>query len=92
MTATIEKQPVARALGKVVEEDGFKTVFVLRLSPIIPIPLGAYAYVYGASALDGASFASATFLGSIKPYLVDSYLGVFSKQIIDGDSLDASKV
>jgi len=87
----VDAQPVARALGKVVEEDGFRTVFVLRLSPIIPIPLGAYAYIYGASSLDVGSFASATFLGSFKPYLVDSYLGVFSKQILDGDSLDTSK-
>lgn len=88
---TVDNQPIARALSKVVEEDGFKTVFVLRLSPILPIPLGAYAYIYGVSALDTFSFASGTLLGSIKPYLVDSYLGVFSKQIIDGDSLDASK-
>lgn len=83
--ASIEKQPVARALAKVVEEDGFKTVFVLRLSPLLPIPLGTYAYIYGASALDSLAFASATFLGSLKPYLIDSYLGVFSKQILDGD-------
>ena len=86
----IEKQPVARALAKVVEEDGFKTVFVLRLAPILPIPLGAYAYVYGTSKLNPLTFAAATCLGSIKPYLVDSYLGVFSKQLLDGD-LDASK-
>lgn len=86
----IEKQPVARALAKVVEEDGFKTVFVLRLAPILPIPLGAYSYVYGTSKLNPLIFAAATGLGSIKPYLVDSYLGVFSKQLIDGD-LDSSK-
>ena len=30
-------QPVARALAKVVEREGFKTVFVLRLAPIIPL-------------------------------------------------------
>ena len=35
-----------------VEEDGFKTVFVLRLAPILPIPLGAYSYVYGTSKLN----------------------------------------
>ena len=77
----LEKRPVARALGRVVEEDGFRTVFVLRLSPLLPIPLGAYSYIYGASKLDVLPFASATFLGSLKPYLVDSYAGVFSKQV-----------
>ena len=75
----IEKQPVARALAKVVEEDGFKTVFVLRLSPILPIPTGAYPYIYGTSKLSPLTFAGGYFLGSLKPYLLDSYLGVFSK-------------
>lgn len=87
----IEKQPVARALAKVVQEDGFKTVFVLRLAPIIPIPLGTYAYIYGTSKLNPLVFSAATFLGSLKPYLLDSYLGVFSKQLLDGDTLDESK-
>ena len=85
-------QPVARALAKVVEREGFKTVFVLRLAPIIPLlPLGAYSYIYGTSALDALTFASATCLGSIKPYLLDSFLGVFSKQLLDGDALSESQ-
>ena len=67
VTNAIEGQAVARALAKVVEEDGFKTVFVLRLSPIIPIPLGTYSYIYGTSQLDALTFTAATFLGSIKP-------------------------
>ena len=91
VASAVESQPVARALAKVVEEDGFKTVFVLRLAPILPIPLGAYSYIYGASKLSWLPFSAATFLGGIKPYLVDSYLGVFTKQIIDGDAMDSSK-
>ena len=75
----VEKFPVARGLLKVVEEDGFKTVFVLRLSPILPIPLGTYPYVYGLSRLNPLTFAGGYFLGSLKPYLLDSYLGVFTK-------------
>ena len=77
----IEKQPVARALTKVVEEDGFKTVFVLRLAPILPLPTGAYAYIYGTSQLSPLQFSAGYFLGSLKPYLLDAYLGVFSKQV-----------
>ena len=87
----ISEQPVARGLTKVVEEDGFKTVFVLRLSPILPIPTGAYPYIYGTSKLNPLTFACGYFLGSLKPYLLDSYLGVFSKQVIDGTGLDESK-
>ena len=33
---------------QVVEEDGFRTVFVLRLAPILPLPLASYPYIYGA--------------------------------------------
>ena len=85
------KQPVARGLAKVVEEEGFKTVFVLRLSPILPIPTGSYPYIYGTSKLRPLTFAGAYFAGSLKPYLLDSYLGIFSKEIIDGQALDGSK-
>jgi uncharacterized membrane protein YdjX (TVP38/TMEM64 family) len=89
---SVQKQPVARALRKVVEDEGFKTVFVLRLSPLLPIPLGAYSFIYGTVPnLSPWVFAPATFLGSIKPYLLDSYLGVFSKQVVDGADLDGAK-
>mmetsp|Transcript_71524 Transcript_71524/g.140417 ORF Transcript_71524/g.140417 Transcript_71524/m.140417 type:complete len:548 (-) Transcript_71524:182-1825(-) len=87
----LEKQPVARALQRVVEEDGFKTVFVLRIAPVIPIPLGGYSYIYGSSRLALLPFCSATFLGGLKPYLLDSYLGVFSKQLIDGGEVDSTR-
>ena len=80
-----------RKRKEVVEQDGFKTVFVLRLSPILPIPLGTYPYIYGTSKLNPLIFSAATFLGSLKPYLLDSYLGLFAKQIIDGNSLDESR-
>jgi uncharacterized membrane protein YdjX (TVP38/TMEM64 family) len=89
---TIEKQPVARGLAKVVEEDGFKTVFVFRLAPIIPaLPLGAYPYIYGTTKLKPQTFCAGYFLGSLKPYLLDSYIGVLSKQVLDGDTMDSSK-
>ena len=77
----IANQPVARGLTKVVEEDGFKTVFVLRLSPVLPIPAGSYPYIYGTSKLNPLTFAAGYFLGSMKPYLLDAYLGIFSKQV-----------
>ena len=80
----IQKRPVARGLAKVVEADGFKTVFVLRLSPVLPIPTGSYPYIYGTSKLSPLTFAAGYFLGSLKPYLLDAYLGVLSKQVRAG--------
>jgi len=82
---------VARGLAKVVEDDGFKTVFVLRLSPVLPLPTGAYPYIYGTSRLRALPFAAGYFLGSLKPYLLDAYLGVVSKQLLDGEAMDGEK-
>eukprot|EP00903_Cladosiphon_okamuranus_P017290 g15932.t1 len=81
----LEKRPALRALEKVVSEEGFKTVVTLRLAPVLPIPLGAYNYVYGTTSLKLPVFLSGMFVGSIKPYLLDSYLGVFGKQMVDGE-------
>ena len=64
---------------------------MLRLSPVLPIPTGSYPYIYGTSKLDPLTFAGGYFLGSMKPYLLDAYLGIFSKQVIDGAVLDESK-
>ena len=35
-------------------------------------------------------FAGGIFLGSLKPYLLDSYLGVFGKQLVDGTAGESS--
>lgn len=80
----IEKQPVGRGLARVVEEDGFRTVFVFRLAPLIPIPLGAYPYVYGTSKLNPLPMAAGYFLGCFKPYLLDSYVGVLAAASLSG--------
>ena len=34
-----------RAVNRAVASEAFKTVLVLRLAPILPIPIGAYNYV-----------------------------------------------
>merc|ERR1712232_277436 len=60
----------------------------LRLAPVLPIPLGLYNYVYGVTNVPYLQFAGGIFLGSLKPYLLDSYLGVFGKQIVDGTTQD----
>lgn len=64
-------------------------VLTLRLAPILPIPIGAYNYVYGVTNVSYVDFSTGIFLGSIKPYLLDSYLGYFGKNIIDGSSSES---
>lgn len=82
--------PSLRGIEKVVAKDGIKAVLTLRLAPILPIPIGAYNYVYGVTNVPYVDFACGIFLGSIKPYLLDSYLGYFGKSVVDGSSASAA--
>ena len=79
----VRRDPKTRALERAVVERGFATVLVLRLAPLLPIPIGGYNYLYGATAMDLVQFVPAMFLGSVKPYAFDAYLGVVGKQVVD---------
>jgi len=79
----IEKRPAFRAVERAVAREGFKTVFTLRLSPLLPIPIAMYNYLYGVTSVSPLAFVAGISLGSIKPYLLDSYLGLFGKSLID---------
>lgn len=76
----IAKKPAFRAVDRACskEGNGLKTVLTLRLSPLLPIPVAAYPYLYGASSLSIFDFIIGTALGSIKPYALDSYLGTLA--------------
>jgi len=80
----VEENPSLRGIDRVVAEDGFKAILTLRLAPILPIPLGMYNYLYGVTNVPFQDFFAGIFLGSIKPYLLDSYLGYFGKSVLDG--------
>lgn len=86
----VDEYPSLRGIERVVAEDGFKAILTLRLAPILPISLGMYNYVYGVTNVPFLDFFAGIFLGSIKPYLLDSYLGYFGKQIVDGTAADAT--
>ena len=82
----LEEYPSLRGIEKVVARDGLKAILTLRLAPVLPIPIGMYNYVYGVTNVAVTDFAGGIFLGSLKPYLLDSYLGLFGKEIVDGTS------
>ena len=42
----VRRDPKTRALERAVVERGFATVLVLRLAPLLPIPIGGYNYLY----------------------------------------------
>lgn len=82
----VEQNPSLRGIEKVVARDGFKAILVLRLAPVLPVPLGLYNYIYAVTGVPFGDFAAGIFLGSLKPYLLDSYLGFFGKSVIDGSA------
>eukprot|EP00977_Amphora_coffeiformis_P017249 scaffold5533_cov159-Amphora_coffeaeformis.AAC.5 len=86
----LEEYPSLRGIEKVVAQDGLKAILTLRLAPILPIPIGMYNYIYGVTNVPVLSFMGGIFLGSVKPYLLDSYLGYFGKEIIEGSSATAT--
>jgi len=80
----LDEYPSLRGIERVVADDGLKAILTLRLAPVLPIPIGFYNYIYGVTSVPFFDFAGGIFLGSLKPYLLDSYLGVFSMSIVDG--------
>jgi len=84
----LDENPSLRGIQKVVSQDGFKTILTLRLAPVLPIPLGMYNYIYGLTNVTIPNFAGGVFLGSLKPYFLDSYLGYFGMQLVEGDDFN----
>ena len=62
------------AIDKAVEEDGWKIVALLRLSPLIPFNL--QNYLFGVTAIPFPHFVAATFTGIIPGAALYTYLGV----------------
>ena len=86
----LDEYPSLRGIEKTVARDGLKAILTLRLAPILPIPIGMYNYIYGVTNVPALDFAGGIFLGSLKPYLLDSYLGFFGKAVVDGSLGDAT--
>ena len=80
----LDEYPSLRGIEKTVARDGLKAILTLRLAPILPIPLGMYNYIYGVTNVGFMEFTGGIFLGGLKPYLLDSYLGYFGKSLLDG--------
>lgn len=86
----LDEYPSLRGIEKTVARDGLKAILTLRLAPILPIPIGMYNYIYGVTNVPALDFAGGIFLGSLKPYLLDSYLGFFGKSVVDGSLGEAT--
>ena len=63
------------ALSKNIKKDGFRAALLLRLAPVLPIPIDAHWYVCGLTPLMLAEFVPAHFVGVLKATFLDAYLG-----------------
>lgn len=89
----VNEYPALRGIERAIQQDGLKTVLTLRLSPILPIPIGMYNYLYSVIGVPMPQVAGGIFLGSLKPYLLDSYLGCFlSKELIAHEATSTPEI
>jgi uncharacterized membrane protein YdjX (TVP38/TMEM64 family) len=73
-----------KAIQRAAQRQPFKTTLLLRLAPILPIPLDAHWYVCGVMKMDPARFIAAYALGSLKPIFIDAYFGsLLTNPILD---------
>lgn len=80
-----------RALSRTTEKDGFKSALLLRLAPLLPVPIDAHWYIAGLTSIKLWEFASAYFVGALKTTFLDAYLGSMLTSAATGtDSLSTT--
>lgn len=68
--------------------EGFKSALLLRLCPILPIPISGNWYVCGLTPLKFREFFAAHFIGSSKTAFIDAYLGsILLSAVLDEGSI-----
>ena len=67
--------------------EGFKSALLLRLCPILPIPISGNWYVCGLTPLKFNEFFAAHFIGSSKTAFIDAYLGSILLLALDENSI-----
>jgi len=77
-------RPKAQAVHAAVGRGGWKMLFLLRLSPLMPF--GALNYLLGATEMAWTTFASATFVGVIPAIALYVYLGTLGRAAIAGEA------
>ena len=73
----MEQRPKLKAVDKAVDEEGWKVVVLLRLSPVVPFNLQNYAF--GLTRIRFWTYAAATFAGIIPGTVLYVYLGMIGR-------------
>jgi uncharacterized membrane protein YdjX (TVP38/TMEM64 family) len=85
----VERHPRANAIYKAVGEGGWKMVFLLRLSPIMPFCVLNYAL--GVTELRFWPFLTASFVGIVPAVALYAYLGALGKIALAGKALGIAR-
>ena len=82
VAAFVRRRRKARAVQEAVNEEGWKVVGLLRLSPLVPFNL--QNYYFGITDIAFAHYVAATFVGIIPGAIVEVYLGVLGGEAASG--------
>lgn len=77
LRALLQRSPKYATFDKVIAKEGWQTVVLLRLSPVIPFNLQNYAL--GVSAVRFKAYVGATLVGIIPGIAIYVYFGVFGQ-------------
>jgi uncharacterized membrane protein YdjX (TVP38/TMEM64 family) len=83
VTELTRKRPELDAVDKVVAEEGWKVVVLLRLSPLVPFNL--QNYFLGATEIGFFPYFAATFLGIMPGSAAYVYLGILARAAAAGE-------
>ncbi len=88
VAARLESIPIAKALLREVEQNGFKVLALMRMNPFVPAFINGYGF--GLTRISPLSYFTASVLGSLPLNMIYIYLGWAGGTAILGDSPDAS--
>lgn len=84
----VGETPWFNAVNRNFEREGFKTALMLRLAPLLPIPLDMHWYLAGCTSVGAPQFIAAQCIGSLKFATIDAYLGsLLLAELVPGKDL-----
>jgi uncharacterized membrane protein YdjX (TVP38/TMEM64 family) len=84
-----KKNKKFQAIDRAIGEQGWKLIFLLRLSPVIPFNVSNY--VYGITAVKFWSYVLASWIGMLPVTLLYVYLGIIGKVGVEAASGDGRR-
>ncbi|MCA1753842.1 MAG: TVP38/TMEM64 family protein [Spirochaeta sp.] len=81
VAAKVQSSPRLAAVDEAVEHEGWRLVFLLRLSPLVPFSISNY--VYGLTKVRTPHYVLASFVGMLPGVLLYSYIGSLVRRLAE---------